>query len=43
MKNNKININVYACGQGDDFIIFTDKINMKEAVNKYNKHFDGNL
>jgi len=35
--------NIDACGQGDDFIVYTDKIDHKHAVNMYNDHFNGNL
>lgn len=40
----ELNINISACGQGSDFIIFSsDVIDFSKARNCYNEHFGGTL
>lgn len=40
-KEFKMEIN--ACGQGNNFIVYTDKINYIHARDRFNEHFKGNL
>lgn len=36
-------IEVYAYGQEEKFIVYTNKINYNHARNRFNEHFGGNL
>lgn len=39
----QFNIGIDACGQGGDFIVYTNKIEYDHARDRFNDHFHGNL